>query len=130
MGTDIQKTLERLGDHQHVSVALPGTLAVSDYLGDTANDNGVPVEQSTLENATVNLQTSPNASSTIQIENETSGTTHSFDVSSTYHEETGIDLHFSEGDELSVTVTSVGATAAGGDGQVDLEFSRDEWPAN
>lgn len=127
--SDLIKSFERIGGHYVVTVALPGTWAVADYLGDTTNNAGLPVPGGTLVDAFLNAQTSPNASSDVSIENETTGTTHTITVDSTY-ETASPDLDFSDNDELSVAFTSVGATAAGADGSLVLVFEVDKAPMN
>lgn len=126
---DIQRTFNRLSGVEYLTVALPGTWSASDYLGDSTNDTGANVSgPCTLKEAKVNCQTSPDASSDLVVENETSGNTHTITVNGTYVSETGIDLHFSDSDEVSVYFSSVGATTAGADGEVVLEFEVDDHP--
>lgn len=105
---DIQKSVLRLAGYYTFTVPVAGALAAQDYLGDTTNDEGQPMPQGTLEAVRVNLSSTDDGNTDVQLENETTGTTHSYTLgTSAYEEETGIGLYFSEGDELSVAVTSV-----------------------
>lgn len=127
MTVDLKKTLRRFAQYYHVEVGLPGTLAASDYLGDTANDAGVPLPNGEVESVYVNLQTAPTSSSTITLENESTGTTYDVTVSDAYHEETDVGLSFADGEELSVAVT---AADGGADGHVDIHYDVDLTPMN
>lgn len=127
MSVDLKKSLRRFAQYYQVSVGLPGTASAADYLGDTTNDAGSPMPDGTIEEAYVNFQTAPNTTTTITLENEATGTTHDIDVTSAYHEETDIGLNFSDGDELSVAVTSADG---GSDGHVSIHHEVDLTPMN
>lgn len=125
---DVAKSVDRVRRFFTVTAALPGTWSASDYLGDSTADAGKKMPEGTLTSAHVNCQTVPDASSDLVVENETTGTTHTITVNAAYVEETGIDIYFSEGDELSVYFSSVGATVAGADGEVVVEFEIEPSP--
>lgn len=85
--------------------------------------------QGTLDEARVSLASADDGNTEIQLENETAGTTHSFTLDAdTWTTETGIDLYFSEGDELSVTVNSV--TTPGDDANLTIVHQVDQAPMN
>lgn len=127
--SDLKKSIERVSNYYSSSYALPGTLSARDYVGDTTNDDGVPMPQGTVEGVFVTLGTADDGNTTVVIENETTGTTHTTTLEAdTYTEDTSISLYFSEGDELSI---SVGATTTpADDANVTLHHDIDTAPMN
>lgn len=116
---DIQKSVDRLRRYYTIEVPLGGTLAAQDYLGSTSGDAGVQVPQGTLESVDVTLSAADDGNTTVQIDNETQDNNVTFDLendsytSATPTDGSGNPLYFSEGDELSVSVSSVNTPGDG-----------------
>lgn len=127
---DLQKSAQRIGDYHYLVVPLgDATLAAQDYLGNTAGDEGVPAPNARLQEAHITLTAADDGNTTVQIDNETQNTNHSFSLDAdTFTQETGIDLYFSEGDEVSVQVNSV--TTPGDGLSAVLVFEVEHAPMN
>jgi len=128
--SDLRKSVERLSGYYTVTVPLGDAILTSqDYLGDTSNDDGVPMPEGDLQEARVTLTAADDGNTTVQIDNETADNNHSFDLDNdSYTAETGIGLHFSEDDELSVHVSSV--TTPGDGLSMVLTFDVNTAPMN
>lgn len=126
---DVYKMLRRLADYLPLTYTLGGTLAAQDYVGDTSADAGVPLPAGTLDEIYVTLGSGDDGNTTVVLENETTGTTHTTTLDAdTFTTETGIGLYFSEGDELSISVGAV--TTPGSDANVQLRHKVDRAPMN
>lgn len=127
--SDLLKSVERLSKYFQHTVTLAGTLAAQDYLGDTSADEGVPQPQGTIEQVHVTLGSADDGNTTIVLENETTGDTHTTTLESdNYTADSSASLYFSEGDELSISVGNV--NTPGSDAAVTLVHDVDTAPMN
>lgn len=109
--------------HDHLSYAMPGTLAAGDYLGDTAAGTGLPMPGCDIQTVHYNIDSTSGSGTEVTIHNVTAGESVTF-TPSEGAATADVDLHFGVGDELAISVGAVDGTTAGSDLSVLCEYRK------
>lgn len=84
-----------------------GALAAGDVLGDTTAEEGRPLPAGRVTGVDYHLGTADDGNTEITVHNVTAGTSGTLTLSTNaVDEDEGLDLKFSEGDELALEVTN------------------------
>lgn len=120
--SDLKETLEQ-GRFRTFGVFLAGNASTGDYLGDSTNDEGVPLGAGEVESVSLTSQTADATGLEVTVHNVTRGTSEVVTFASSTYDQQDVDLHFGEGDEVAVEVTAVDGTTPAADTQ--LTFSHE-----
>lgn len=125
---DLKKSIEHLGLNG-VTAVVSGAAEARDYLGDTTNNEGVPMGRGRVVSVSANLGTADAAGLGVTVHNVTDGTSEDLTIDGTY-DQVDTDLYFSDGDELALEVTAVDGTTPGADGHITVHHRPDLSPMN
>lgn len=127
--TDLAKSDQR-DRFEERTVVISGAASAADYLGDTANGEGVAVGEGAVVEAHIHTQTADASGVEATVHNVTRGTSASVAFASANFDTQSLDLYFGSGDEVAFEITAVDGTTPAADGQVTLVQEIEPAPMN